>query len=184
MMREGNGCMVEHGTSFKQLTGVRVLSIRHFAGDSAAKDCTAAVGLQWPTQTGRFQEPVQEHGAWLVWRSPQEVLAFARDQKRLHTLQSALLPGRFETAAAWDLSEGMAVFELQSVMLDEWLARLVDAWSIPTRAGQSSRCRLADVPVLLMRMDKERVWLAADKPIAPYVSNWLAYTHQGAASAR
>ena len=39
---------------------------------------------------------------------------------------------------------------------------------------------LTDVPVLLLRLDPERVWLVADRPTAPYLGNWLAYAHEGA----
>jgi len=65
-------------------------------------------------------------------------------------------------------------------MLDDWLSHLVDALAIPRQSGCVTRCRLADVPVLLLRLYPDRVWLVADRPSAPYLGNWLAYAHEGA----
>ena len=168
------------------LSGMGMLSIRHLPGDQGVRETVAAMGLEWPAQPGRFSghpDAAEGRGVTLVWRSPQELLALSRHGPALQPLRDALTPGRLATAAAWNLSQGLVLFELQSPDLDAWLARLVDAAAIPQSNGHSSRCRLADVAVLLLRLDKERAWLLADKPITAYVSNWLDYAHAALPSA-
>jgi hypothetical protein len=161
---------------YRQLTAVSVVTIRHFAGDNSARDAAQAQGLNWSAVPGSLTG----HDPYLAWRSPQETLALGLQPQPLRAVLDALAPGRSETALAVDLSESLAVFELHGALLDVWLSHLVDALAIPRQSGQVWRCRLADIPVLLLRLDPERVWLVADRPIAPYLSNWLSYSHEGA----
>ena len=160
----------------RQLDGLTALTIRHFAGDSSAREAVQAQGLDWS------EVPLSLTGCdpYLAWRAPQETLALGLQSAPLKALLTTLAPGRSEAAVAIDLSESLAVFELHGAALDAWLAHLVDAMSIARQSGQCTRCRLADIPVLLLRLDPERVWLVADRPVAPYLSNWLSYSHQGA----
>ena len=163
----------------RQLSGFTAVTIRYFAGDRSASEAVQAQGLIWPNVPGELSG----HDPWLAWRSPQETLAlgFQSDAlNALHALLQALAPGRSESALAVDVSQALAVFELHGPLLDAWLAHLVDAAAIPRQAGRVCRCRLADVAVLLLRLDPERVYLVADRPIAPYLGNWLAYSHSGA----
>ena len=39
-----------------------------------------------------------------------------------------------------------------------------------------SRCRFADVPALLLRKAVDCLWLVAERPLAPYIADWLVYT--------
>lgn len=160
----------------RQLSGFTALTIRHFAGDSSARQAVQAQGLIWPNLPGALAG----HDPWLAWRSPRETLALGYQSAPLHALLDALAPGRSETAMAVDVSQALAAFELHGPLLDAWLSRLVDAAAIPRQAGRACQCRLADVPVLLLRLDPERLYLLADRPIAPYLGNWLAYSHGGA----
>ncbi len=158
------------------LAGVSAVTVRHFPGDTSALSATQAAGLVWPDSPGRLtgEDP------WTAWRSPQEMLLIGLRRGPLHAVLQSLAPGRSESAVALDLSEALAVFELHGPQIDDWLSHLVDALAIPRQSGCATRCRLADVPVLLLRPDPERVWLVADRPTAPYLGNWLAYAHQGA----
>jgi hypothetical protein len=160
----------------RQLSGFTAVTIRYFTGDRSASEAAQAQGLIWPGVPGALTS----HDPWLAWRSPQETLALGFRSAALRALLHALAPGRSETALAVDVSQALAVFELHGPLLDDWLSHLVDAAAIPRQAGRVCRCRLADVPVLLLRLDPERVHLVADRPIAPYLSNWLAYAHSGA----
>jgi len=160
----------------RQLRDFTAITIRHFAGDSSASQAVQAQGLIWPDVPGALtgDDP------WLAWRSPQEIMALGFQSAPLHALLHALAPGRSETAMAVDASQALAAFELHGPLLDAWLSHLVDAAAIPRQAGRVCRCRLADVAVLLLRLDPERAYLVADRPIAPYLSNWLSYSHTGA----
>jgi hypothetical protein len=39
---------------------------------------------------------------------------------------------------------------------------------------------MVDIPVLLLRLRSDQLWLLADRTIAPYIRNWLTYSHEGA----
>lgn len=158
------------------MTGVSALTLRHFNGDTRARAAVQAAGLAWPELPGQ----VTGDDPWMAWRNPQEMLAIGLRRAPLQAVLQSLAPGRSDTAVALDLSEALAIFELHGPMLDTWLSHLVDALAIPRHSGRVTRCRLADVPVLLLRLDPERVWLVADRPTAPYLGNWLAYAHEGA----
>lgn len=160
------------------LTGVSLVTVRHFPGDTHAQHAVQAAGLAWPQGPGQLtgEDP------WMAWRSPQEMLLIGLRQEPVHAVLQSLAPGRSDSAVALDLSDALAVFELHGLHVDDWLSHLVDALAIPRQSGCVTRCRLADVSVLLLRPDPERVWLVADRPTAPYVSNWLAYAHAGAFS--
>jgi sarcosine oxidase gamma subunit len=161
------------------LPGISAVTVRHFHGDTSAQAAVHAAGLVWPDKPGL----VTGDGPWMTWRSPQEMLLVGLGPAPAQALLQSLAPGRSESAVALDLSEALGVYELQGPLLDDWLSHLVDALAIPRQSGRAARCRLADVPVLLLRLDPERVWLVADRPTAPYLGNWLAYAHEGAFAA-
>jgi len=169
-----------------QLPGWRIVcefaavTIRHFPGDTCARDAAQQLGLAWSDAPGRLT------GAdpWLAWRSPQETIAFGLGRGRPQRLLELLAPGRSESAVAMDLSESLGVIELHGSRLDEWLARLVDAMSIPREAGRCTRARMAEAAVLLLRLENDRIWMVLDRSIRAYAENWLAYAHEGAFGAR
>jgi sarcosine oxidase gamma subunit len=158
------------------LAATSAITIRHFPGDASARHAVQQAGLAWCETPGTFTGT----GPWLAWRSPQEAIAIGCEPARLRTLLAALAPGRNAGAAAVDISEAIGGVELHGPMLDEWLAHLVDATAIPRQAGRVTRARLADVAVMLLRLAPERLWLLAEKPLLPYVQEWLAYAHEGA----
>lgn len=158
------------------LAGVSAVTVRHFPGDTSAQAAAQEAGLIWPDSPG----VLTGDDPWMAWRSPQEMIVLGMQLAPAQALLQSLAPGRSDAAVALDLSEALAVYELCGPLLDDWLSHLVDALAIPRQAGRAARCRLADVSVLLLRLDPERVWLVADRPIAPYLGNWLAYAHEGA----
>ncbi len=156
-------------------SGCQALTLRHEASDSTARRAVEALGLPWPKSPGQFVGL----GPWLARLHPQEVLAVipqSGEPALAQTLLSSLAPGHFDAAVCVDLSEALALIELHGPGLDGWLARLVDASAIPWQVGCFSRCRLADVAVMLLRLAPHRVLLAVDRPLAPYIEDWLAYT--------
>lgn len=158
------------------VSGCAVVTIRHFPGDTSARDAVRQLGLAWPGDPGELtgSDP------WLAWRSPQESIAFGLERDRPQRLLERLAPGRSESAVAIDLSEALGIVELHGPRLDEWLAHLVDASSIPRRPGRATRARMAEAAVLLLRLADERLWLMLDRPILAYAENWLAWAHEGA----
>jgi len=162
--------------TWRRLAGCTAIALRHFAGDTSARDAAQALGLAWPAGPGELTG----RGPWLAWLNPQEVFAFASEAAVLRALLPALAPGRHETAMAADLSEAVSVFELHGPHLNAWLARLADASAIPRGAGHVTRCRVADVAAVVLRPHENCIWLVVDRPLASYLHNWLAYAHQGA----
>ncbi len=161
---------------FRRLSGLTVITLRHLEGDTSARAAAQAQGLPWCEAPGELAGS----GPWLAWRSPRETIALGFESTLLPTLLQALAPGRSESAVAVDLSQALAVFELQGAQIDEWLAHLVDASSIPRQAGRAARCRMMDAAVFLLRLQADRLLLLVDRPVAAYVENWLAYAHEGA----
>jgi sarcosine oxidase gamma subunit len=158
------------------LAGTSAITIRHFAGDPTAREAVQQAGLAWCDTPGQLAGT----GPWLAWRSPQEAIAIGFDPGPLRSVLAALAPGRHAGAAAADWSEALGAIELHGPMLQDWLAHLVDATAIPRQAGRATRARLADVAVMLLRLDPGRLWLLAERPLLPYLQEWLAYAHAGA----
>lgn len=158
-----------------RVDGITVVSLRSLSGDTAAQKAVHDAGLTWVDVPGDFAglDPV------VAWSAPRELLLLGRQAAPLHRLLADLAPGRSESALVVDLSEAMAVIELRSPLVDQWFARLVDASAIPREPGRCSRCRLADISVMLLRLDAHRVWLVVDQPLLPYVTEWLAYSRVG-----
>lgn len=158
------------------VSGVTAVTIRHFAGDTDARAAALQLGPAWPDAPGALtgSDP------WLAWRSPQETIAFGMEHEPLRRLVERLAPGQSAGAVAIDISEATAVIELHGPRLDDWLAHLVDAMSIPRTAGRCTRARLADAAVLLLRLADDRLWLALERPIRAYAEDWLGYAHEGA----
>lgn len=160
----------------RQLDGVATLGVRMLAGDTAAHQAVLDSGLPWVNMPSELAGT----DPFVAWRAPEERLVLGRHVEPMQRLLRALAPGLHTTALAVDLSESVAVIELHGAGLDDWLAHLVDASAIPRAPGRASRSRLADVPALLLRLSGERLWLTVERPLLPYVIDWLAYAHEGA----
>ena len=157
---------------FRLLSGITAVSIRFLAGDTSARAAVEAQGLPW------VQSPGEMAGTdpFVCWRAPQERFAIGLNAAPLRALLASLAPGQHDLAFAIDVSEALTVFELHGPQLESWLVRVVDATAVPREAGSMSRCRFADVPVLLLRKAVDCLWLVAERPLAPYIADWLEYT--------
>ncbi|MGE3922550.1 MAG: hypothetical protein AB7G13_06400 [Lautropia sp.] len=161
------------------LDGMRIATIRHGSGADLASQARS-LGLEWPARPGAItgQDP------YLVWRDPQEVISVgtSTSSAAAHastTFLAGLAPGARTDAVAVDLSEAVRVFELPGPCIDDWLERLVDASAVPRLAGTATRCRFADIAVLLLRLAPQRLWLLADRALEAYVKDWLDYSRRG-----
>lgn len=98
----------------------------------------------------------------------------------LEALLTAMAPGQTDSAVAANLSDAMVAIEVHGPFIDRWMAHLVDYAVLPREPGFCARGRMADVAVLLLRLQTDRLWLIVDRPIAAYVENWLAFSYEGA----
>lgn len=162
--------------AWRRLGGLTVVSLRWFGDDAGVRQSAQALGLAWPQAPCTFAgaDPV------IAWRSPQEAVGLGMHGTPLRALVDEWTPGRHALAAAFDRSDASAVWSLEGPRLDEALYRLVDAASLPRETGSAHRCRLADVAVMLLRRDARTAWLMADRPVAAFVEDWLAYAGEGA----
>jgi sarcosine oxidase gamma subunit len=165
---------------------IHAATIRHLPGDLSAASALQDLGWKMPTAARRLTRQILDapgaREVLLVWRNPQEVLALCAHDgagNPFEALLDSLAAGRSPTAIAADSSHGLVVLALDGPGLEDWLARLVDAASIPP-AGSASGARLGDLPVLLVRPQASKVWLVAERPGLAYINDWLTYAHEGA----
>jgi sarcosine oxidase gamma subunit len=153
---------------------VQVVSLFHPRGDRRAGDLVSACGWRLPVEAGSTcgSDPC------LIWRQPGETLAVSSTPKALDPLLARLVATPSAAAAAIDLSHAVIVFELNHRALDAWLSRLVDSSALPRAAGAAWRTRLGEVAVLVVRRSPEQAWLIADRALAHYLAQWLAYSHE------
>lgn len=160
----------------RPLSGVGVVAVRHFGDVPHAREVFQQAGLTWPARTLDMHVAA---GNLVARRHPTEVIVVGNDLAAIQHVLAALAPGRVPEAMAIDLSHGFGVVELHGPRLDAWLARLIDVSAIPA-PGCASRCRLVDVPVLLLRTATQRIHLVADRALFPYLADWLDFSHAGA----
>lgn len=160
----------------------RVLVVQHAARSATARSVFGQLGLPWPQEAGELHRGPGATPSWVWRRHPGELLFVGSDDAVAEALLARLpaaaeaLPDD-EAAVAFDLSHGMRVLVLEGQGLDAWLARMVDAASIPRQPGQGAGVRLVDVAAVLLRLEPLCVWLVADRALTPYLAEWLCFTH-------
>jgi sarcosine oxidase gamma subunit len=162
----------------RRLDAAGVAIVRHFGNSPKAREAFDQAGLAWPDKTLDMH---LSNGNLVARRHPSEVVVVGEDLQSIRQVLVSLTPGRIPEAMALDLSHGFGVVELRGPLLDDWLARMVDQSGIPA-TGRASRCRLVDIPVMLLRPANESIQLVADRAFFPYLANWLAFAHDGAFS--
>jgi hypothetical protein len=160
----------------RPLSAVGVMAVRHFGDVPHAQEEFQQAGLTWPARTLDMHVA---NGNLVARRHPTEVIVMGNDLAVIQQVLEALAPGRVPEAMAIDLSHALGVVQLHGPRLDAWLARIIDVSAIPAQ-GCASRCRLVDVPVLLLRTATECIHLLADRALFPYLADWLAFSHAGA----
>lgn len=158
----------------RRLDEARILSIRRTTDDVAAQAALQQRGLAWPSSPGG----VEGDNPAVLWRSPSEVLVVGTNAACgavMSDVADSLRAGRHAHALALDVSDQIAVVELAGAGLDDWLHRLVDAWSLP-RSGHVTRGRLREIAVLFHRTGPERIRLLLDRTLLTYLEAWLTTT--------
>jgi len=166
----------------RRLAESRVVLLRHRGAAPAARQAVEALHLRWPATTGELHRDGDGDGesTLVVRRNPEELLLLSEEPAAAAALLAALPPGRHGDAVAIELSHGTLVLALEGPRLDLWLSHLVDAAAIPRQRGSAARTRLVDVPVLLLHLEEDEMLLLADRALAPYLADWLAFTHEAA----
>jgi heterotetrameric sarcosine oxidase gamma subunit len=157
--------------SVRAVPGLRVLSLRHLTGGSAAID--AAVAAHGPTPRpapGSFcgADPL------LVWTGPAELLLLTANSAVAEAVLQTLNPGREALAYALDQSAGCLVLELMGLGVSDVLPRLLDSSAVPLDVGEGSRTRLKDIGTVVLRLEKDRAWLVVDRAHSVYATKWIS----------
>lgn len=162
----------------RRLDAAGVMIVRHLENSPKAREAFAEAGLAWPDKTLDLH---LSSGNLVARRRPSEVVVVGEGPRSIRQVLAALAPGRAPEAMALDMSHGFGVVELHGPRLEDWLARTVDQSGIPA-VGRASRCRLIDIPVMLLRPANESIQLITDRALFPYLAHWLAFAHDGAFS--
>jgi sarcosine oxidase gamma subunit len=154
-----------------------VLSLRHFPGDVRMREAVASLGLRWP----KTPNELTGIGPWLAWRSPTEAWLLGIEAAACAALLERLAPGVSPSAMAVDLSEAVVCFQIEAGWVEHVLARLVDASAVPSAMGCSTRCRMGDAAVMLLRLKEVGLWIAVERSLTDHVEAWLTYAAAAAA---
>jgi heterotetrameric sarcosine oxidase gamma subunit len=157
---------------FRVVPGVRVLSLRHLAGGTAAIEAALTAHALTP-----LPEPGVFRGTdpWLVWAGPAEFLLLTTTKAVADGVQQALAPGREALACVLDQSAACLVLELKGHRVAAVLLHLLDANAVPKLVGECIRTRLMDVGAVVVRLDTDRVWLVVDRVHCVYATQWITH---------
>ncbi len=151
---------------------LRVVALRHIGvGHEAIASALAAHGLPPLPNAGRFAG----NDPFVLWRNPGESLLISLSSDVADLMLRELAPGRASSACAIDLSDGIVCLELRGSALHDLLSRLIDASAIPQRTGDGTQARLGEIAVSIIRRADDCAWLLADRSVAHYVADWVAY---------
>lgn len=152
---------------------LQVLSLRALAGGAESLvRAIDAIGIAALPGPGRF---AASGATRLVWRNPTEWLLVTPEAEVAQAVLRALAPAQGALACAIDQSDGLVTLELRGAPLDAVLHRLLDAAAVPHEPGQGTRARMADIAVVVLRLDPERAWLIADRANDRYLAHWVAH---------
>jgi hypothetical protein len=157
--------------------GLHVLVLRHLAGGAAAVDAALAAAHLAP-----LPMPGTCHGGdpWHVWIGPAESMLLTTHCIVAEGLLDALRPGHERLSYAVDQSAGWLVFKLLGSGVDDFLSRLLDASAIPRHAGQGARAKVMDISGIVIRLERDRLWLAVERPHGSYAAGWIGHVWQAA----
>jgi sarcosine oxidase gamma subunit len=160
------------GLRLSEVEPLRVVAVRMLPGADTSWAGLREAGVGGLPGPGRCEGQAVR----ALWRSSTEVWLVTQQGDLLDGVLQALRPGMNPAACAIDHSAGTVGIELQAPDVSGFLAHLVDPSGIPAQPGQATRARCVDLAVVLMRLDEQRIWLLADRPVAGYLVEWLRVT--------
>ncbi len=163
-------CVAAPGVTATLEPGVPVLSLRYFdsGGEFASAAARACAARLPPTRC-----VVRAGALVLAWRSPTETLCLAPGEAALAAIGEALrgVPG----GCCVELSGALSAIHLEGERLDEVVSRLGSLAAAP-EVGAAERARLADLAVLVLRLDPAGASLLVERPLAEHLMEWIRET--------
>jgi len=154
------------GVVIELTTDTPAAALRHFPGAHGFAAALASLGLTLP-ETGRARQ-TQAH--LLAWRSPTETLCLASSAAALEELRAPLASAA--DGCLVELTGALHVFSVSGPRSHELLLRLGSGASIPL-PGEARRSRMADVPVLAIRVSAGEVHLVLERTYSEHLRGWL-----------
>ncbi len=164
------------GLSVRPDPAVQVASLRHFAAGGAFA-CAMQQHLRTPLPGTLSAIAVASlaAGNWalLAWRSPTESLLLCSEPQLVAQLSVAAQA--LEDGCVVVQTGGARVLRATGEAVDDLFARMGGQGTLPAR-GEARRSRLADVPILALRVQADEILLVVDRPFAEHVMNWIRST--------
>lgn len=109
----------------------------------------------------------------LAWRRPTETLCLTPDAARLGQLAARLADSA--DGCFVNLTGSLKAVCVSGERTTDLLCRLGGTASVP-QAGETRRSRLADVPVVALRVKEAETLLLVDRGYAPHLLGWIRET--------
>jgi heterotetrameric sarcosine oxidase gamma subunit len=160
---EGSGLKVELEPR------LHAASLRYFERDGAfAQMVHDVTGLDIPRDRGAAHraDVAKQITTILAWRSPSETMLLTTELKLLDSLQTAA--AELNDGCVVDQCGGILVFRARGAELANLVAKTAGHGAMPA-IGESRRTRLADVAVLLVKIQADESLFVVDRIYAPHV---------------
>ncbi len=169
-MAEATTLAAAPGLSATLEHGLPVLSLRYFdAHGEFAAAAARATGAALPApgcvvRSGPFV---------MAWRSPTETLCLTAQEAALAAIAQPLAD--LTGGCTLELTGAVSAIHLEGGRLDELVSRLGGLAAAPA-VGAAARARLADVAVLVLRLESEGASLLIERPLAEHLMGWIRET--------
>jgi heterotetrameric sarcosine oxidase gamma subunit len=148
-------------------------SLRYFERDGAFTHMVqSATGLSLPNNLSATHSHASSGAddaqiiTLLAWRSPSETTLLTSDEGLLNTLQTSA--AEFSDGCVVDQRGGILVFRAQGTGVPSLLAKTAGHGAMPA-IGESRRTRLAEVAVLIVKVQAGETLLIVDRMYAPHM---------------
>jgi sarcosine oxidase gamma subunit len=157
--------------------GIRIGSLRYFdAGGPLGASLREAIGgpLPEPLRAVRYRLARSGEEIILAWRSPTETLLMTRDDAAFAAILSlATLHGA--AGCLVEQTGGLWAWHVSGARTRDLLERLGSSASVPA-LGEARTSRMAELPVLALRVREEQVILLVERVYSDHLLGWMSET--------
>lgn len=147
-------------------------ALRYFnAAHAVPHGVAEIIGGPLPAPLQAVSRPARGSRLSLAWRTPTETLLLCADARLFGGLAQCMT-ALSDWGCFVDQTGGLAVWEITGARTREVLARLGSAASMP-RVGEARTSRMADLPVLAVRLDEATTLLLVDRLYAEHMLAWV-----------
>lgn len=160
------------GLSVRTRAELKTGALRYFnAAQPLPPSLTEILGQGLPAPLQAVGRALAGSSLILAWRSPQETLVLSGEAAVFEALAQ-----RSIEAGAWgcfvDQTGGVTVWEVTGDRTRDLLERLGSAASVP-QLGEARTSRMADLPVLALRVEAGATLLIVERVYAEHLLGWI-----------